>query len=82
MERKWKGRHMIVNPGTVKVKETPRKYMRLTEASKYYGIGLTKFRDLLRESGAMYRVDGMILVNLDRFDEYLETFRVTEDRYE
>ena len=30
----------------------------------------------------MYRVDGMILVNLDRFDEYLETFRVTEDRYE
>ena len=40
MESKWKGRHMIVNPGTVKVKETPRKYMRLTEASKYYGTSV------------------------------------------
>lgn len=82
MESSIKGQHRLVHPGTVKVKEVPKRFMRMSEAAEYYSIGLTKFRTLLRESGAMYKIDGMILVNIDKFDEYLETFRVPEGRHE
>ena len=42
-------------------------------------IGLTKFQALAKEANAVYKVDGIALVNCEIFEKYLETFRVYDN---
>ena len=35
--------------------------------------------ELANEAGAIYRMDGIVLINREIFDEYLERFRETKD---
>lgn len=39
-------------------------------------MGLTKFSQLAREAKAVYKVDGIVFVNTDIFDKFLERFRL------
>lgn len=56
-----------------------KKFVRYKEGAALYSMGLTKFQELAREAGATYKVDGIVLVNCERFEKFLETFRVWED---
>ena len=53
-----------------------KKYFRLQECADLYSIGLTKTRELAEEAGAIYKVDGMVLVNIELFEKNLELYRV------
>lgn len=55
-------------------KKNARKYMRYKEAAAYYGLGTTKLRQLAKEAGATIRVDGIVLVNLSKFERFIEEF--------
>ena len=38
-------------------------------------MGKTTFRELARDAGAVYHVKGIVLVNTEIVDQYLENFR-------
>ena len=52
-----------------------RKFVRYREGAERYSLGETKFRELAKEAGAIYKVDKIALVNCEIFEAYLETFR-------
>ena len=62
-----------------KSKEVKKKFVRYKEGAELYSIGLTKFQELAKEAGAVYKIDKVVLVNCERFEKFLETFRVWED---
>ena len=43
-----------------------------------YGMSEKKFSRMAKEAKATYKLNRMVLVNLDIFDKYLETFRIVE----
>lgn len=51
-----------------------RKYVRYKEGAALYGMGLSKFQQMAREACATYKIDKMVLVNIEKFEAYLETF--------
>ncbi len=53
-----------------------KRFVRYAEGAKLYSIGMTKFQEMAKECGAVYKVNKMVLVNLDIFDQYLESFRI------
>ena len=57
-------------------KPIARKFVRYKEGAAMYGMGLSKFQELAKEAQATYKINQMVLVNLDILDEYLELFRV------
>ena len=57
-------------------KKYAKKFVRYPEGAEKYSIGLTKFQVLAKEANAVYKVDGIALVNCEIFEKYLETFRV------
>ena len=59
-----------------KMTNCKKKFVRYKEGAEIYSIGLTKFRNLAKEAQAIYKIDGMVLVNCEIFEKYLETFRI------
>ena len=57
-------------------KKRARKYVRYREGAAIYNMGLSKFSQLAREAKAVFKVDGIVLVNTEVFDRYLEGFRL------
>ena len=58
-------------------RELRRKYLRYKDAELVYIIQHKKLLELADRAGAIYRIDGYVLINRDIFDEYLEQFRDT-----
>jgi hypothetical protein len=61
-----------------KVKRTKgmvKKFVRYKEGAELYSMGHCKFEQLSKEAGAVYKIDGICLVNCQIFEEYLESFR-------
>ena len=56
-------------------RELRRKYLRYKDAELVYSIQHKKLLELADRAGAIYRIDGYVLINRDIFDEYLERFR-------
>ena len=52
-----------------------KKFVQYKEGAEKYSIGLTKFQELAKEAKAVYKIDGLALVNCELFEKYLETFR-------
>ena len=52
-----------------------KKFVRYKEGAEKYSLGLTKFQALAKEAKAVYKVDGVALVNCELFEKFLETFR-------
>lgn len=50
--------------------------VRYKEGAEMYSMGMNKFQTLAKDARAILKIDRMVLVDLDIFDEYLETFRV------
>ena len=59
------------------IKEYEKKRLvRYKEGAEMYSMGMNKFQTLAKDAGAILKIDRMVLVDLDIFDQYLETFRV------
>jgi len=60
-----------------KAKELNKKRLvRYKEGAEMYSMGMNKFQILAKDAGAVLKIDRMVLVDLETFDKYLETFRV------
>ena len=55
-----------------------KRLVRYKEGAEMYSMGLTKFQELAKQANAIYKVDKLVLVNCDIFEQYLESFRVSE----
>ncbi len=53
-----------------------KRLVRYKEGAEMYSIGIVRFMELAKECGAVIKINQIALVDLDTFDEYLETFRV------
>lgn len=51
-----------------------KKFLRYQEAEYVYSIQHKKLFELASKAGAIYRIDGYVLINRDIFNEYLEQF--------
>jgi len=49
-----------------------KKYVRYAEGAKLYSMGLHSFQNLAKEAGAVRKMKGVVLVNLDIVNEYIE----------
>ena len=56
-----------------------KKFVRYQEGAEKYSMGIHKFQTLAKEANAIYKVDKIVLVNCEIFEQYLETFRVYDD---
>lgn len=56
-------------------KKTGKKFVRYKEGAEKYSLGLTKFQELAKEARAVYKIDGVVLVNCEIIEEFLESFR-------
>ena len=52
-----------------------RKFLRYQQAEIVYSLSHKKLMELANAAGAIYRMDGIVLINREIFDEYLERFR-------
>jgi hypothetical protein len=61
-----------------KIEETKnmakKKYVRYKEGAELYSMGLSKFQQMAHEAKATYKVDKLVLVSIEKFEKYLETF--------
>lgn len=62
-------------------KPEKKRFVRYSEGAELYSMGLTKFQEFAKDAKACYKVNQLVLVNLDIIDEYLENFRITEDDF-
>ena len=58
-----------------RVGEKKKKYVRYQEGAELYSMGLNTFREIAREAKATVRIKGIVLVNVEIFEEYLELFK-------
>ena len=52
-----------------------KKFVRYDEGAAIYSMGVNTFRQLARDAGAVYHVKGIVLVNTELVDQFLENFR-------
>ena len=57
------------------------KFVRYDEGAKMYHMGISKFQQLAKDAKACYKLNQLVLVNLEILDEYMETFRITDDEF-
>lgn len=58
-------------------KVNKKKFIRYQEGAEIYSMSLRKFQDFAKDADAIYKVGKMVLVNCDKLDAYLETFKVS-----
>ena len=57
-------------------KANRKKFVRYKEGAELYSICQSKFEQMAKDAKAIYKIDKVVLVNCEIFEEYLETFRV------
>ena len=55
-------------------KRLRRQYLRYKDAEIVYSIQHKKLLEMASKAGAIYRIDGTVLINRDIFDQYQEQF--------
>lgn len=53
-----------------------KKFVKIKEAIEIYSIGRTKLMEMAKDAKAVYKKDNLTLINVAKFEEYLETFLV------
>lgn len=56
------------------IKKLQRKFLTYKEAELVYSMQHRKLMDLADRAGAIYRMEGTVLINRDIFDAFLENF--------
>ena len=58
-----------------------KKYVRYAEGAELYSMGLHSFMALAKDAHAIRRVKGIVLVNTEKIDEFIESFSDVEEDY-
>ena len=58
-----------------------RKFLRYQQAEIVYSLSHKKLMEMAYDAGAIYRMDGIVLINREIFDEYLERFHETKENF-
>ncbi len=53
-----------------------RRFIRPKEAIRMYSLSRTFIEEIARESGAMYKIGKVVLINVKVFEDYLELHKV------
>ena len=53
-----------------------KKFIRYDEGTEIYGIGLTKLKEIARKANATYKINRLVLINMDILDNYLNEYRM------
>ena len=56
------------------VKENKKKYVRYAEGAQLYSMGLHSFQSLAKDANAIRKVKGVVLVNTEKVDKFIESF--------
>lgn len=66
---------------SVTKKTNNKRFVRYTEGAEIYSMSVSKFMQLAKDAKACYKVNQLVLVNLDIIDRYLETFHIIDDDF-
>ena len=53
-----------------------KRFVRYKEGAEMYSMCQSKFEQMAKDAKAIHKVDKLVLVNCDIFEQYLETFRL------
>lgn len=56
-----------------------KRFVRYKEGAELYSMSQSKFERMAKDAEATYKLDKLVLVNCDIFEEYLETFRIKKE---
>ena len=59
-------------------RERQKKFIRYKEGLELYSIGISKFQEIAKAAGAIYKINQLVLVNTEILDAYLERFKVSD----
>ena len=62
-------------------KTNNKRFVRYPEGAEMYSRSLSKFQQLAKDAKACYKMNRLVLVNLDILDEYLETFHIEDEEF-
>lgn len=62
-------------------KTNNKRFVRCPEGAEMYSMSLSKFQQLAKDAKACYKMNRLVLVNLDILDEYLETFHIEDEEF-
>ena len=62
-------------------KTNNKRFVRYLEGAEMYSMSLSKFQQLAKDAKACYKMNRLVLVNLDILDEYLETFHIEDEEF-
>lgn len=62
-------------------KTNNKRFVRYPEGAVMYSMSLSKFQQLAKDAKACYKMNRLVLVNLDILDEYLETFHIEDEEF-
>ena len=77
--RQWMFFQIWMNCRTKKTNN--KRFVRYSEGAEMYSMSVSKFMQLAKDAKACYKVNQLVLVNLDIIDEYLETFHIVDDEF-
>lgn len=55
-----------------------KKFVRYKEGAELYSLGIQNFMKIAKEAGAVRKIRGTVLVNIEKLDEYIDSFEVRE----
>ena len=53
-----------------------KRFIRTKEGVERYQIGKTKFLQMARDAGALYKINRTCLIEVEIFEEYLNSFKI------
>ena len=59
-------------------RERQKKFIRYKEGVELYSIGISKFQEIAKAAGEIYKINQLVLVNTEILDAYLERFKVSD----
>lgn len=58
-----------------------KRFVRYAEGAEMYSMCASKFMQLAKDAKACYKLNQLVLVNLDILDDYLETFHIIDEEF-
>lgn len=55
-------------------KISKKNYIRYDEACDMYSMSITKLKQVAREADAVYKLNRLVLINVDKMDAYIRSF--------
>ena len=62
-------------------KTNNKRFVRYPEGAEMYSMSLSKFQQLAKDAKACYKMNSLVLVNVDILNEYLETFHIEDEEF-